>query len=145
MVDGTSPGIMEIDFLGESNFEENETRENFDQVVEAVPSSSSQRLDSMDVSNVAGAMIQTPILKVANSAQYSRNKNRRVSFSKELSVHEYSDNEGSSEQNKENQKDVRPFDSVTIQGPNKVPVAEFIAVQKNFLASILNNNIEFEK
>lgn len=147
MVDGTSPGIMEmdIDFLGESNFEDNETRENFDQVVEAIPSSSSQRLDSMDVSNVAGAMIQTPILKVANSAKYSGNKNRRVSFSKELTVHEYSDNQRSSDQNKENQKDVRPFDSVTIQGPNKVPVAEFIAVQKNFLASILNNNIEFEK
>lgn len=42
-----------------------------------------------------------------------------------------------------NEEVVRPFDSVTLMGPNNVPVNEFVSVQKNYLANIVGEDFEY--
>lgn len=148
-INSTSEYVQEVidSILHEAVFEATRAGENVGKGTVAMPSSSNQEFERMEELKSADAEILSPIIKVEGSSGRSKNKNRRVSFAEESTVHEYSDideTSSTSEHNKENVKSVRPFDSVTLQGPDKVPVEEFAAVQRNYLARILGNNFEFE-
>lgn len=40
--------------------------------------------------------------------------------------------------------EVVPFDSVTLMGPNNVPINEFVSVQKNYLANIVGEDFNYD-